>query len=279
MKGMKGITRGLKVMYTIWLREFITFMREKFRIIAMIGQPLLYLLVLGKGITAGMKLTGASDVDYIAFMYPGIIGMSILFTSMFSAISIIWDKEFGFLKEVLVAPVPRWGVALGKSLGGATIAMIQSAILICMAPIAHISLSVVVVIEMLVLSFLVSFAITSFFVVVASRMESMQSFQVVMNFIVMPLYFLSGAMFPMSTAPGWMKTLMAVNPLTYGVDAFRNVIFSRTMIVVHGAQVSLLEVARAGGLVHWGLSFDLGILTLCAAGLAAAGAWAFTRAV
>jgi ABC-2 type transport system permease protein len=271
--------RGLKVIYTIWLREFITFMREKFRIIAMIGQPLLYLLVLGKGITAGMRLTGASEVDYISFMYPGIIGMSILFTSMFSAISIIWDREFGFLKEVLVAPVPRWGVALGKSLGGATIAMIQAAILIGMAPLAGISLSILVVLEMLVLAFLISFAITSFFVMVASRMQSMQSFQVVMNFIVMPLYFLSGAMFPMSTAPVWMKTLMTLNPLTYGVDAFRNVIFSQTTIVLPGAAaVPLLQVAKAGGLVHWGLAFDLSVMTFSAAVLAAAGAWAFSKA-
>jgi ABC-2 type transport system permease protein len=198
---------------------------------------------------------------------------------MFSAISIIWDREFGFLKEVLVAPVPRWGVALGKSLGGATIAMIQSAILICMAPLANISLTVLIVVEMLLLSFLISFAITSFFVVVASRMQSMQSFQVVMNFVVMPLYFLSGAMFPMSSAPGWMKTLMALNPLTYGVDAFRNVIFSQTEIVMDGAAaVSLLQVARDGGLVYWGLPFDLTVMTLSATALAAVAAWAFSKA-
>jgi ABC-2 type transport system permease protein len=272
------MTRGLKVIYTIWLREFITFMREKFRIVAMIGQPLLYLLVLGKGITAGMKLNGVPDVDYIAFMYPGVIGMSILFTSMFSAISIIWDREFGFLKEVLVAPVPRWGVALGKSLGGATIAMIQSVILILMAPLAHISLSVMVVVEMLVLSFLISFAITSFFVLVASRMQSMQSFQVVMNFVVMPIYFLSGAMFPMSSAPSWMKALMTVNPLTYGVDAFRNVIFSRTYVLIQGVQVPLAEMARNGGLIRFGLATDLMVMTLSAVVLATAGAWAFTKA-
>ncbi len=270
--------KGLKIIYTIWLREFITFMREKFRIIAMIGQPLLYLLVLGKGINAGMTLNGAPGVGYISFMYPGIIGMSILFTSMFSAISIIWDREFGFMKEVLVAPVPRWAVALGKSMGGATIAMIQSAILICMAPLAGISLSVLVVIQMLVLAFLISFAITSFFVAVASRMQSMQSFQVVMNFIVMPLYFLSGAMFPMSSAPAWMRSLMTLNPLTYGVDAFRNVVFSQTMISTAGAPVSLLQMAQNGGLVRWGLSFDLVVMAFFATVLAAAGAWAFSKA-
>jgi ABC-2 type transport system permease protein len=204
--------------------------------------------------------------------------MSILFTSMFSAISIIWDREFGFLKEVLVAPVPRWAVALGKSMGGATIAMIQSAILICMAPLAGISLSVLVVIQMLVLAFLISFAITSFFVAVASRMQSMQSFQVVMNFIVMPIYFLSGAMFPMSSAPAWMRSLMTLNPLTYGVDAFRNVIFSQTMISTAGVPVPLLQMAQNGGLVRWGLSFDLVVMAFSATLLAAAGAWAFSRA-
>jgi len=189
-------------------------MREKFRIVAMIGQPLLYLLILGRGISAGMRLNSTGNIDYLRFMYPGIIGMSILFTSIFSALSIIWDREFGFLKEVLVAPVPRWAVALGKSFGGATIAMIQSAIMITMAPIVGITLSVVVLIELFVLSFLLSFAVTSLGVLIAAKMESMQSFQMVMNFLIMPLYFLSGAMFPMASAPAWMKTLMVIDPLT-----------------------------------------------------------------
>jgi ABC-2 type transport system permease protein len=128
------------------------------------------------------------------------------------------------------------------------------------------------------LSFLISFAITSFFVAVASRMQSMQSFQVVMNFVVMPIYFLSGAMFPMGTAPTWMKSMMVLNPLTYGVDAFRNVIFSRTMVTAGGSVIPLLQIARNGQLVHWTLSFDLAVMALSAALLAAAGAWAFTKA-
>ena len=271
--------KGLKVIYTIWLREFITFMREKFRIVAMIGQPLLYLVVLGKGINAGMSLNGASNIEYIKFMYPGIIGMSILFTSIFSAISIIWDREFGFLKEVLVAPVPRWGVALGKSLGGATIAMIQSIILIFMAPIVGISLSVKVVVELLILTFLLSLAITSLGVVIASKMQSMQSFQMVMNFIVMPLYFLSGAMFPMASAPTWMKSLMSADPLTYGVDALRNVVFSGTMIKVGAsAERPLIEIAAAAGLIRWSLAFDVAVMAFSAAALSAAGAYMFSKA-
>ena len=270
--------KDLKVIYTIWLREFITFMRERARIVAMVGQPLLYLLILGKGITSGMTLNSSSNIDYLKFMYPGIIGMSILFTSMFSAISIILDREFGFLKEVLVAPVPRWAVALGKCFGGATIAMIQSAILIVMAPIVGISLSLTIILELLVLAFLMSFAVTSLGVAIASRMESMQSFQMVMNFIVMPMYFLSGAMFPMASAPAWMKSLMSLDPLTYGVDALRNVVFSGTAVKASNlAQTSLLEVARNAGLIRWSLAFDLGVMVVAAAALASAGAYMFSR--
>src|SRR4249920_917 len=141
--------RALKTIYTIWLREAKTFWREKARIIAMIGQPLLYLLILGNGITAGMRLNSAGSVGYIQFLYPGVIAMSVLFTSIFSAISIIWDREFGFLKEVLVAPVPRWGVALGKAMGGATVALVQTVIMVAMAPLVGISLSILLVVKVL----------------------------------------------------------------------------------------------------------------------------------
>jgi ABC-2 type transport system permease protein len=268
---------GIKTIYTIWLREFKTFMREKVRIVAMVGQPLLYLLILGRGISAGLTLNRAGDIEYLKFMYPGIIGMSILFTSIFSALSIIWDREFGFLKEVLVAPVPRWAVAMGKSLGGATVAMIQSIIMILMAPVIGIRLTPTVVVELLVLAFLMSFAVTSLGVMIASRMTSMQSFQMVMNFLVMPLYFLSGAMFPMASAPAWMKSLMVVDPLTYGVDALRNVVFSGTLIAVGGTVTPLIDVARAAGLIRWSLAFDVLIMTLAAAALAAAGAYAFGK--
>jgi ABC-2 type transport system permease protein len=269
---------GLKVIYTIWLREFITFMREKVRIVAMIGQPLLYLLVLGTGISAGMTLNGAENIDYLKFMYPGVIGMSILMTSMFSSMSIIWDREFGFLKEVLVAPVPRWGVALGKCCGGATIAMIQSIILIAIAPLIGIRLSMIMVVQLLFLAVLISFGVTSLGVLIATKMESMQSFQMVMNFLVMPMYFLSGGMYPMQSAPVWMQTLMIIDPLTYGVDAIRNVVFSETVIRAgHGAE-PLLDVARSSGLIRWSLGFDIAVMTFTAFILAAAGAWAFSRA-
>ena len=272
------MTRALKTIYTIWLREAKTFWREKARIVAMIGQPLLYLLILGNGITAGMRLNRAGAVGYIQFLYPGVIAMSILFTSIFSALSIIWDREFGFLKEVLVAPVPRWAVAMGKAFGGATIAMVQAIIMIVMAPLVGITLSIMIIAKLLVLAFLMSFAVTSLGIVIASRMASMQSFQMVMNFLIMPIYFLSGAMFPMTSAPTWLKSLMAVDPLTYGVDAIRNVVFSNTTIENGGVVSSLIDVARQGGLVRWDLGFDVALMALVALALAAAGAWSFSKA-
>lgn len=272
--------KALKVVYTIWLREFKTFYRERARIVGMIGQPLLYLLIVGKGITSGMSLNGApGGIDYLKFMYPGIIAMSILFTSIFSAASIIWDREFGFLKEVLVAPVPRWAVAVGKSLGGATVATLQSAILIALAPFVGIDLSPALVAGLLLLSALMSFGITSLGVTLAARIESMQGFQMVMNFLVMPLYFLSGGMFPIATAPGWMKSLMVINPLTYGVDALRNVVFAETVVQAGGGlQTTLAQMARAAGLIRWDLGFDVAVMALVALLLATAGAVSFSRA-
>ncbi len=256
--------RALRVIYTIWLREVKAFMRERSRIVGMIGQPLLYLLIVGQGIASGLNLRNAPGTNYLLFMYPGILGMSVLFTSIFSGISIIWDREFGFLKEVLVAPVPRWAVALGKVFGGATVAMAQSVILIALAPFIGVQLSVLLVVELLLLCFLISIAVTSLGVAIAAGMRSMQGFQMVMNFLVMPLYFLSGAMFPVASAPLWMRALMTVDPLTYGVDALRNVIQAA---LPAGA---VAEVSRATGLIRWDLPMDLAVLAAVAVVLVAA---------
>jgi len=253
---------ALRTIYTIWLREVKVFIRERSRIVGMIGQPLLYLLIVGEGISAGMLLKDARGIDYLRFMYPGIIGMSVLFTSIFSALSIIWDREFGFLKEVLVAPVPRWAIAVGKICGGATVAMAQSLILIALAPLVGIRLTPLIVIELMVFCFLMSFAMTGLGVLIAARMRSMQGFQMLMNFLVMPLYFLSGAMFPIQSAPSWMKALMTIDPLTYGVDALRNIVFSGT---AGEDGVSLHQLAVSAELIRWDLSFDLAILLLTAA--------------
>jgi ABC-2 type transport system permease protein len=256
--------RALRVIYVIWLREFKAFLRERGRIVGMIGQPLLYLLILGHGIASGLTLNRtAGGVGYLQFMYPGILGMSVLFTSTFSAISIIWDREFGFLKEVLVAPVPRWAVAVGKVLGGSTVAVCQSLILILVAPLAGVYPSAWMVLQLFALCFLLSFAVTSLGVAIAARMRSMQSFQMLMNFLIMPLYFLSGAMFPTASAPQWMQALIVVDPLTYGVDALRNVVLPGT---------------AAAGLVRWGLGTDVVVMAGVALVLVGVAAVQFDRA-
>jgi ABC-2 type transport system permease protein len=251
---------ALLVIYTIWLRELKAFIRERGRIIGMIGQPLLYLLIVGQGIASGLTLNRAPpDMGYMKFIYPGILGMSVLFTSIFSGMSIIWDREFGFLKEVLVAPVPRWAVAVGKILGGSTVAVMQSIILVALAPLAGFYPGPLVVLVLLAVCFLIGFAITSLGVAIAARMRSMQGFQMMMNFLIMPMYFLSGAMFPVSSAPVWMKTLMVVDPLTYGVDALRNVILSGAA-AAESAEHSLAELARQSEIIRWSLGTDVAVL-------------------
>jgi len=240
--------RELKAIYTLWLRDVIKFFREKTRIVSMLGQPLLYLLIVGNGLSSTFRIPAApSGFSYLEFMYPGIIGMSLLFTSIFSALSIVWDREFGFLKEVLVAPVPRWTVAVGKALGGSTIAMLQSAILLALAPFIGVSLSLEIILSVLGVLFLISFALTSFGITIASRMESMESFQMFMNFLVMPLFFLSGAMFPLKGVAGWMETIMKIDPLTYGVDALRHILYAtspaRDFLIQFSFKLDLLVIA------------------------------------
>jgi ABC-2 type transport system permease protein len=270
--------QSLRVIYTIWLREWKAFTREKSRIIAMIGQPLLYLLIVGQGIASGLSLKGAGGIDYLTFYYPGILGMSVLFTSIFSGVSIIWDRELGFLKEVLVAPVPRWAVALGKVLGGATIAVIQSAILIALLPFLGIIPSVGEFLLLLLLCFLMSLGVTGLGVAIAARMRSMQGFQMLMNFLVMPMYFLSGAMFPIALAPAWMRVLMTINPLTYGVDALRYVVLAAAGSAADSSHESVLQMAQQAELIRSGLGVDMAIMAGVAGLLAALAALRFSKA-
>ncbi|MEW5792838.1 MAG: ABC transporter permease [Bacillota bacterium] len=216
--------------YVIWLREIRKFARERTRLFAMLGQPLLYLLIMGQGLRAIFSID-IPGFDYLSFMYPGIIGMTILFTAMFASVSIIWDREFGVLKEVLVAPVPRSAIAVGKALGGSTTAVIQGTILLLLAPFVGISLTLVAVLQLIPLMFLLAFAITSLGVLVAARTETMEGFHMIMNFIIMPLFMLSGAFFPIGSAPEWMQPLMKANPVAYGVDAFRNIFFAGSEVL------------------------------------------------
>ena len=219
-----GMTRDLEVIYGIWLRDVKKFWRERSRLYGGIARPILWLLILGsslKAVVTNTALTGGHD--YTQYIFPGVIAMTLIFAALQSAMSIIWDREFGFLKEVLAAPVSRLSIILGKILGGATQATLQGIITLCFAPLVGLWPTPLAILELLVMMFVVSFALTALGVVIASRMSSFEGFGTVSNFVVMPMYFLSGAIYPTSSAPDWMKPLIAVNPLTYGVDAMRTI--------------------------------------------------------
>lgn len=219
----------LRAVYVIWRRDVVRFWRDRVRVAGSLAQPLLFLVIFGTGLASSLRGLGGSfsgGLDYQHFIYPGILGMAVLFTSIFSAMSITWDREFGFLKEVLVAPIDRSAVAVGKTLGGATQATLQGVILLVLAPFVGVQLTPLAVVELVVLIFCLSFALSAIGVAVAARMHSMQGFQFVINFLVQPAFFLSGALFPVTGLPGWMTFLTRVDPLAYGVDPIRRVVLN-----------------------------------------------------
>lgn len=237
-------SRSITGIYVIWLRDFKRFWRDRPRMIGAFAQPLLYLFLLGTGLQAAFNIAGSNEINYILFMFPGIVGMTVLFTAVFSAISIVFDREFGFLKEVLVSPIPRYSVALGKILGGATTALMQGLILLALAFIPtffgfNIS-TLWKVLKMLPIIILLAIGMTALGVAVAARMKSFEGFPIIMNFLLMPLFFLSGAMFPLQNLPYWMSVLTTVNPLSYGVDALRAVTLNDMVIGAGPAAQNLL---------------------------------------
>jgi ABC-2 type transport system permease protein len=223
----------LRAIYIIWWRDVLRYWRDRTRLVASLAQPLLFLIVFGTGLSSALSGAGggfagpsaaSAGLTYTQFIFPGIIGMSVLFSAIFGAMSIVWDREFGFLKEVLVAPIDRSAVAIGKSLGGATQAMVQGLILLVLAPVIGVKLTIGSVAALIPLVFVLAFALSSMGVAIASRMRSMQGFQVVMNFLMMPMFFLSGALFPLGGLPAWMTVLTRIDPATYGMDPLRRVV-------------------------------------------------------
>jgi ABC-2 type transport system permease protein len=222
--GLQANARGI---YIIWYRDIIRYWRDRVRLVSSLGQPLLFLIVFGSGLTAslggGLK-DQLGDVSYVRFLFPGIIAMAVLFTAVFSGMSIVWDREFGFLREVLVAPISRVAVVLGKAAGGSTVAMFQGTILLVLAPILGVTLSPLVVLKLLLLMFLTAYALTSVGILIAARLQSMEAFQMIMNFLIMPMFFLSGAFFPLRGLPAWMSVITRLDPVAYGVDPMRRLL-------------------------------------------------------
>ncbi len=207
--------------YILWLRDLKRYWYDKPRIFASLGQPVLFLFVLGTALSPNFN--GPAGLRFSEFIFPGIISMTVLFTSIFSAVSIVWDREFGFLKEVLVAPVSRWAIVVGKALGGSTVAVLQGCLMLVLAPLVGVQLTPGLIVMSIAVMFLIALAITGLGIVIAARMKEMEGFQMVVNFIIMPIFFLSGALFPLDRLPQWLAVLTRLDPLTYGVDLLRQV--------------------------------------------------------
>jgi ABC-2 type transport system permease protein len=211
----------MDIIYTIWLRSMKRFIRSRSRIIGSIAMPLFFLLFLGFGLNSVVSIPGLGQ-NYLLFLIPGMVAMSVLFTSVFSGIQIIWDKQFGFLKETLVAPVTRLEIMLGQTAGGATTAVVQGLMILIFSLLLGLSIRTIpgflIAIGFMIL---IGIGFTAFGIAIASTMEDMNGFQLIMNFVIFPIFGLSGALFPISSLPGWLVPVTLLDPLTYGVEGIR----------------------------------------------------------
>jgi ABC-2 type transport system permease protein len=243
------------VIRELWLRQMKRYLRSRARIIGSLGQPLLFLIALGFGF--GPVFQRAGQGSYIQFLAPGVICMTILFTAIFNGIELIWDRQFGFLKETLVAPVSRLTIMVGRTLGGATVALLQGLIVSAICVLAGFRpRSLAAAPEAFVFMTLVAVMFTAFGTAIASVMEDFQGFQLVMNFLVMPTFFLSGALFPLTNVPRLMGTIAAIDPLSYGVDGLRS---------------------SLTGVSHFGVATDLSVLSALTVACLLAGSYLFSR--
>jgi ABC-2 type transport system permease protein len=240
--------------YIMWLRQMKRFIRSRARIVASLAQPLLFLVTFGFGFSAIFRQAGAGN--YIDFLAPGIVAMAIVFSSVFSGIEVMWDRQFGFLKETLVAPVPRTALMLGRTLGGATVALIQGfLVLVVTILIGFRPASWALLVPAILVMALIAIIFTAFGTAMGARIRDMQGFQLIMNFIIMPIFFLSGALFPLAGLPAVMYWIVRIDPLSYGVDALRGLLINAS---------------------HFGLALDLGVLVAVAAALLSIGAYFFS---
>jgi ABC-2 type transport system permease protein len=219
----------LRAIRIVWRRDLIRFVNDRIRIVAQLMQPLLFLFVMGAGLNT-LSSSGTFGVNLKTFIYPGILCVAVMFTAMFSAASIVWDREFGFLREMLVAPVRRSSIVLGKCLGGATVAAFQGVIVIAIAGLVDVPYAPTLILAVLGIQLLLAFMITAFGVMVSARIRQMQSFMALIQMLIMPLFFLSGSVFPVANLPGWLTVLNRIDPLTYAVDPMRRVVFDHLSV-------------------------------------------------
>ncbi len=269
-----GIRSDLRAIRVVWQRELLRFSRDRSRMITALVQPVLFLFVLGTGLSR-LASSGTHGVNLRTFVYPGVLAMAVLFTAMFSAASIVWDREFGFLREMLVAPVRRGAIVVGKCLGGATVAGFQGVIMIAIAGLVGVPYAPVMIIEVLILQLLLAFALTAFGVMMAARMTQMQSFMALMQMVIMPLFFISGALFPVSGLPTWLNVLNRADPITYAVDPIRRSVFAHLHISAAARH------ALAPGVTWWGWHlpgiFEAALVAMMGFGLLAVAIARFSR--
>lgn len=256
----------MQVLATIYRREMLHMWRDKLRLVGSLIQPIIFLLIIGNGLAPAIGQIGG-EIDFKKFVFPGIVSMSILFSSVFYGITVVWDREFGFLKEILAAPVRRYVIALGKILAGATISTSQGILVLMFVPfLAEVTLSFEMVIKLIPFFFLLAIVTSSIGITMGALTRSIQAFQVIMLLLVMPLYFLSGAFFPLKNLPTWMEVLSKIDPLTYGVDPIRQIGLT-TSLRSHGIQVFA---------VH-SIGFDILMLFIFGTILAGAAIMVFNR--
>jgi len=259
----RSLRHDLRAVSIVWRRELIRFRSDRLRAVTSLVQPVLFLFVLGTGLSRLASRGLPVGVDFRTFIYPGVLAMSVLFTAIFSAASIVWDREFGFLREMLVAPVRRWAIVVGKCLGGATVATFQGVIFLALAGVAHVPYDPVLLLILIGELLLLSFTLTAFGVMMAARIKQIQAFMALTQMFVLPLFFLSGALYPLNGLPAWLTVLTRIDPLTYIVAPMRHAVF--THLSISPLAVNLLSP----GITWFGWVVPVG---LCLAIVAAMGA-------
>jgi ABC-2 type transport system permease protein len=261
---MTEVWRGT---WVVGYRELLRFVSERSRMVGSFAQPLIFLVIFGAGF-GNLIGSVAPGVDFIQFMYPGIIAMGVLTTSLFAGVSVVWDREFGFLRELLVAPLGRTGIVLGKAVGAAAIALLQVALMLLITPIVGVDIDAQTILLLVPVVFILSIALSGLGLLVASYMRSQQGFQLLIQLLIFPLIFLAGVFFPINQAPDWLQVISKFNPLTYGVDAIRQIFLGSGSgpylgVTVLGHTMTLAE--------------EVALMSAFAVVLIAVAAWAFNR--
>lgn len=256
----RGLGDELGAIAVVWHRELLRFARNRLRMVTSLVQPLLFLFILGSGLSNMLPSSG--QVNFKTFMFPGIVAMTVFFTALSSALSIVWDREFGFMREMLVAPVRRGAIVLGKCAGGATVATLQGIVILALAGVVGVPYSIGLLLTLVGEMILMAVSLTALGLLLASRMQQVESFMAVMNFVMLPMFFLSGAIFPPKGLPSWLSVVTRFDPLTYAVDPVRRAVFE------HVHATAAVKQALSAGVTwgHWTLPIAVELSLIAAIG-------------